>query len=124
MHADVTVLTQNKGRAFSRWEEAALACLARPQTETTPTGPRMPFNTARASAGISNLPVSVEYLTSSKGVPGLVGMLADAAAGASADGFCFLALPKKKDMVPGYGTHSVKCQTPLSLSDVLQAMLW
>jgi hypothetical protein len=56
----------------------------------------MPLSTSSASAGISNLPVSVEYLTSSRGVPGLTGKLASAAASV---GFCFLEPPKKNDMV-------------------------
>ena len=70
-------------------------CLARPQTDTTPTGPLMPLSTCNASGEISNLPLSVSCLTSSRGVPGLTGKCAD---GASA-GFCFLALPKKKDIL-------------------------
>ena len=46
------------------------ACLALPQTETTPIGPLTLRSTLRACGGISNFPVSVEYLTSSRGEPG------------------------------------------------------
>ncbi len=71
------------------------ACLARPQTETTPMGPLTLRSTLRASCGISNFPVSVEYLTSSNGLPGFP---AGAEKLVCSTGLAFLP-PKKKDIV-------------------------
>ena len=88
------------------------ACLALPQTETTPIGPLTVRSTLRACGGISNFPVSVEYLTSSRGEPGC-------AAGAEkllvSTGLAFLP-PHINDIFNRYCQVCLLCQIPLRWS--------